>query len=155
MIAAYGSAFWPVIDWVEDQDNVITIEPLDRLFGPTGAEPVEDVQEKSEQVHVAFLELTESESFDVVLGAAPPGLEALRRLVRRWDPLSGGKRRARATKSWFWIDANYKIFPQDLRNGKNWSADNRVERRQQLLMRTPIQPHLKPLCRVSWNNILP
>ena len=83
MIAAYGSAFRPVIDWVEDQDNVCTNEALDRLFGPTGAAPVEDVQEKSEQVHVVFLELTESESSDVVLGAASPGLEALRRLVRR------------------------------------------------------------------------
>ena len=38
--------------------------------------------------------------------------------------------------------------PQDMRNGKNWSADtrgtNRVERRQQLWMMTPRQPHLKP-----------
>ena len=42
---------------------------------------------------VTFLAVTESESFDIVLGAAPSGLEALRRLVRRWDPLSG-KRRA-------------------------------------------------------------
>ena len=94
MIAACGSAFWPVIEWVEDHDNVITNEPLDRQFGPTGAEPVEDVPEKSEQVHVALLALTESESFDIVLGAAPSGLEALRRLVRRWDPLIGGQRRA-------------------------------------------------------------
>ena len=52
------------------------------------------VQEKSEQVHVALLALTETESFDIGLGAAPSGLEALRRLVRRWDPLSGGKHRA-------------------------------------------------------------
>ena len=34
-------------------------------------------RKKSEQVHVAFLALTESESFDIVLGAAPSGLEAL------------------------------------------------------------------------------
>ena len=94
LIAAYGSVFWPVIEWVEDQDNVITNEALDRQFGPIGAEPVEDVQEKSEQVHVAHLSLTESESFDIVLGAAPSGLESSRRLVRRRDPLSGGKRRA-------------------------------------------------------------
>ena len=94
LIAAYGSAFRPVIEWVEDQVNVNTNEALDRQFGPRGTEPVEDVQEKSEQVHVALLALTESESFDIVLGAAPSGLEALRRLVRRWDPPSGGRRRA-------------------------------------------------------------
>ena len=94
MTAACGSAFWPVIERVEDQDNVITNEALDRQFGPIDAEPVEDVQEESEQAHVALLALTECESFDIVLGAAPSGLEALRRLVRRWDPLSGGKHRA-------------------------------------------------------------
>ena len=91
LIPAYGSAFWPVIEWVEDQENVITNEALDVQFGPTGAEPVEDVQEKSEQVHAALLALTECESFDIVPGAAPSGLVVLRRLVRRWDPLSGGK----------------------------------------------------------------
>ena len=80
-----------MIEWVEDQDNFITNEALDSLFGPIGAEPVEDFQEKCEHVHVALLALTESESFDIVLGAARSGLEALRRLLRRWDPLSGGK----------------------------------------------------------------
>ena len=79
---------------MEDQDNVITNEAPDRQFSSIGAEPVEDVQEKSEQVHVALLALTESECFDIVLGAAPSGLEALKLLVRRWVPLSGGKRRA-------------------------------------------------------------
>ena len=48
LIAAYGSAFRPVIEWVKDQDNVITNEALDRQFGPVGAEPVDDVLEKSE-----------------------------------------------------------------------------------------------------------
>ena len=57
LIAACGSAFRPVIEWVEDQDNVITNEALDRLFGPIGAEPIENVQEMSEQVHIALLAL--------------------------------------------------------------------------------------------------
>ena len=83
-----------MIEWVADQDSVIMNDAFDRQFGPIGEEPVEDIQEKSEQVHVALLVLTGSESFDKVLGAAPSGLEAPRRLVRRWGPLSGGKRRA-------------------------------------------------------------
>ena len=37
------------------------------------------------------------ESFDIVLGAAPSGLEALRRLVRRWEPLSGEAQSSSAT----------------------------------------------------------
>ena len=46
----------PAIEWVEDQDNVKR---------PIGAEPMEDVREKSEQVHVALLALTEGESLDI------------------------------------------------------------------------------------------
>ena len=85
LIAAYSSAFRPVIEWVEDPDNLITNDALEQRFGPLSEEPVDDVPEKSEQVHVALLSVTDSESFDIVLGAA------LRRLVRRWDPLSGGR----------------------------------------------------------------
>ena len=70
LIAACGSVFRLVIECVEDQDNVVTNEALDRQFGPMGAEPVEDVQEKSDQVHVALLALTGSQSFDIILGAA-------------------------------------------------------------------------------------
>ena len=94
LIAANGSAFWPVTEWVEYHDNVITNEALDRQCGPMGAEAVEDVQEKSEQVHVALLALIGCGIFDVVLGVAPSGLGALRRWDRRWDPLSGGQGRA-------------------------------------------------------------
>ena len=80
LIAAYGSAFRPVMECVEDQDNVITNQAFDGQFGPMGAEPVEDVQEKSEQVHVAFLALTEKWKLRCcVCFTAPPRLEALRR----------------------------------------------------------------------------
>ena len=59
-----------MIEWMEDQDNVKR---------SIGAEPVEDVREKSEQVHVALPALTESESLDIVLGAATSGLQVLGR----------------------------------------------------------------------------
>ena len=41
-----------------------------------------------------FWALTECESFDIALGPARSGLEALRRFVRRWDPLRRGIRTA-------------------------------------------------------------
>ena len=120
------AAFWPVIEWVEDQDNVITNEALDQQFGPLGAEPVDDVLEKSLKVHVALLALTESGNFDIVLGAASSGLGALRRLVRRWDPPSGGKRRgSSATNLVLQIGANCKIYPQDLEVGGTGFADTK------------------------------
>ena len=46
LIAAYGSAFRPVIEWVEDQNNVSMNEALDQHFGPLGAEPFDDVLER-------------------------------------------------------------------------------------------------------------
>ena len=48
LIAAYGSAFRPVIEWVGDQDSAITNNALEQQFGPLGEEPVDDVLEKSE-----------------------------------------------------------------------------------------------------------
>ena len=90
-----------MIEWVEDQDKVITNEAFDRQFGPTGAEPDED------------LVLTESKSFDIVREEAPSGLEALRRLVRLWDPLSGGKRFAHMRQ--ILLSARCRL--QDLRAG--------------------------------------
>ena len=48
LIAVYGSAFRPVIEWVGDQDSAITNEALDRLFGPVGAEPIDDFLEENE-----------------------------------------------------------------------------------------------------------
>ena len=82
-------------------------------------ETVDDVLDTGEQVHVVLLAWTQGESFDIVLGAALSGLEALRRLVRRWDPLSGGKRREHfCAKYWFQIGANCKIFPEGLKQGE-------------------------------------
>ena len=52
LIAAYGSAFRPLIDWVEDEENIITNEALHQQFGPLGAEPV----------HVALLALAEHDT---------------------------------------------------------------------------------------------
>ena len=135
-IAADGSAFRPVTEWVEDQDNVNTNEALDRQLCPVGADAIEDVQDKGDQVHVALLALTESESFDVVFwsGTIRSGS------VETIGPSSGSSGWKSAelyhNKSWFQIDASCKTFPQALRNEKNWPADtkgaNRVERRQQL-----------------------
>ena len=42
LIAAYGSAFQPVIEWVEHQDDVITCSAVEQQFGPLEEEPVDD-----------------------------------------------------------------------------------------------------------------
>ena len=59
LIAAYGSSFRQVIEWVEDQEATITEQDLDEQFGDTGHEPVEGITERNAQLHVALLALTE------------------------------------------------------------------------------------------------
>ena len=73
-----------MIEWMWDQDNVITNDELEQEFGPISDEPLGEIVEWSD--HVAPFAL--KERVDIVFGAAPSGLEALRRVVRRWDPLS-------------------------------------------------------------------
>ena len=54
LMAAYGSAVRPVIEWVEDQDNIFTNEALDQQFGPLGAETVDDVLERVHKYMLHF-----------------------------------------------------------------------------------------------------
>ena len=90
--AAYGASFRAVLEWAEDQEQPITPEDLEVQLGAGGADDdVDNIEEKDSQLHVALRSLTES--FDIVLGATPHGVEALRRLICRWDPASGGHRR--------------------------------------------------------------
>ena len=92
--AAYGASFRAVLEWAEDQEGPITSEDLEVQFGAEGADDyVDNIEDKDSQLHVALKFLTEGESFDIVLGATPHSVEALRRLIRRWDPASGGRRR--------------------------------------------------------------
>ena len=76
-----GSAIQPVVEWVEDQDLWYHKRTLEQQFGPLG-------ERSSGRERTSPRD--ESENFDIVLS----GLETLRCLVRRWDPLSGGKLRA-------------------------------------------------------------
>ena len=99
---------------------------LETQFGPIGAKPIEDVQEKNEMVHVALLAWTESESFDIVLGAVPSGLEKLRLLVRCWGPLSGGKRRAPLRQILVPVQCKLQDLPAGLEKSNTKGAD-RVE----------------------------
>ena len=56
--AAHGPAFGPVIEQVEDQTFSRTTK-LEHQFGPLRDEPVDEILERSEQVHVALSALTE------------------------------------------------------------------------------------------------
>ena len=55
--------------------------------------PVAEVDELEHGLHIVLMAVTEGESFDIVVAVPGRGLEAWRRLHKRWDPLSSGTSR--------------------------------------------------------------
>eukprot|EP00959_Pyramimonas_sp_CCMP1952_P055042 1150241-Pyramimonas_sp.AAC.1 len=73
------------------------MEVLEARFGSDDDDEDEfipDLREKVSQLYVALQTLTEGESFALVMNTLKGnGAEAMRKLIRRWDPAPGGKRR--------------------------------------------------------------
>ena len=92
-LVAFLSAVWPkarqAMQWAADQ-----IEPLEdddaELEFTSGTNPDDnfpEVKDFSGQLHAALVGLVEGEGFDLVVGVeGSSGLEAWRRLTRRFDP---------------------------------------------------------------------
>ena len=99
-IESYMLSIYPTLEapltWSIDVMGEITREMIDLSFG-TGADLVDQVDEledKCTQVRSLLHYYTDGESFDIV-NAVPSwnGLEAWRRLTRRYNPFTGGRRR--------------------------------------------------------------
>ncbi|CAK0819708.1 unnamed protein product [Prorocentrum cordatum] len=100
LTAVFGEQFRKLLEWVEDQaqeTTVISMEVLEARFGSDDDDEDEfipDLREKVSQLYVALQTLTEGESFALVMNTPKGnGAEAMRKLIRRWGPASGGKRR--------------------------------------------------------------
>ena len=69
----------------------ITHQLVDRRFG-SEADPtdqVADLEDKMHQVFAVLMQVTEGEANDIVCNSSGMGLEAWRKLTRRWNPLKG------------------------------------------------------------------
>lgn len=82
-----------ILMWAAEQDTVVG--EIDVLSVPSLAAEFSQPEVKllNEQVHAALMALTNAESFDIVLGTGGEGIEAWRRMARRWDPLTAGRAR--------------------------------------------------------------
>ncbi|CAE7245381.1 unnamed protein product [Symbiodinium sp. CCMP2592] len=83
--------------YAEDCDEQLTATKLKALFGPTtpAVEHIPGLEEKDAQLHAVLQTLCEGEAFTLVRSAGRgAGLEAWRKLHRRYDPSTGGRRRA-------------------------------------------------------------
>ena len=97
IIGVYGEEFRQVLEWALGCDQEVTAEMRDLAFGEGAddADRIPDLDRKVQQVYQALMALTEDESQDIVIGAGSGnGLEAWRKLGRRWDPVVAGRKRA-------------------------------------------------------------
>jgi len=97
IVGIFGEEFRGVLEWALGCDAEIKEEDWQQAYGE-GADDldtIENLEHKVNQVYQALHALTEDESQDIVIGAgAGNGLEAWRKLGRRWDPVVAGRKRA-------------------------------------------------------------
>ena len=86
----------PALEWAAVRPDPITEEELSPVFGEDAdeTERIPALNDKCHQLYSMLLQLTEGEPNDVVSNSRDHGLEAWRKLTRRWDPSTGGRARA-------------------------------------------------------------
>ena len=84
-----------VLQWAEEKESPVTDKDVEDNYG-SAADPIDqmsNIQELRRELHDVLLMVTEREPFDLVLNSTC-GFEAWRRLSRRFDPTTGGRKRA-------------------------------------------------------------
>ena len=89
--------FGQAMAWAEDETDPISNASMKAEFGETTPEQetIPDLESKDAQLYAVLQTLCEKEAFTLVRSAGKgKGLEAWRRLCKRFDPSTGGRRRA-------------------------------------------------------------
>ena len=84
------------MEWAAEQPTEITTTAIDLEFLPTDTNEDRGVQNLEfvlQQMHTALTALTIYEANDIVANSRKNPLEALRRLQKRCDPTTGGRKR--------------------------------------------------------------
>ena len=114
-VGVFGKEFQDVLEFCLDRDDPVDMTELVTKFGidpeidPEAGIP--GLEDKCDQLYRVLSSLTSGESEDLVVGCAnldASGYEAWRRLNRRWDPVTAGRKRnilrailnPERTKSW-------------------------------------------------------
>ena len=85
-----------MLEWAAEQTTEITTELINREFLPTATNQERGVQNLEfvlRKVHTALMALTSGEANDIVANSRKNPLEARRRLQKRYDPTTGGRKR--------------------------------------------------------------
>ena len=84
------------LEWAAEQVTEITTELIDREFLPTATNQERGVQNLEfvlQQMHFTLTAVTSYEANDIVANSRKNPLEAWRRLQKRYDPTTGGRKR--------------------------------------------------------------
>ena len=85
-----------MLEWAAEQATEITTTAIELEFLPTDTNEdrgVQNLEFVSQQMHTALMALTSYEANDTVANSRKNPLEAWRRLQKRYDPKTGGRKR--------------------------------------------------------------
>ena len=85
-----------MLEWAAEQGTEMTRDAIDLEFLPTNTNVERGVQNLEfvlQQRHAAWMSLTSYEANDIVANSRKNPLEAWRRLQKRYDPTTGGRKR--------------------------------------------------------------
>ena len=84
------------LTWAEESEQVVTTASVEAAFGTAAdaIDQIEEIHELRKELWNVLLMTTEREPFDIVMNSGGCGLEAWRRLNKRFDPSTGGRKRA-------------------------------------------------------------
>ena len=83
------------LEWAAMTAVPITHQLVEQRFG-SEADPTDQVTDLEDKMHLVFavlMQVTEGEANDIVCNSSGMGLEAWRKLTRRWNPLTGSRLR--------------------------------------------------------------
>eukprot|EP00971_Amphidinium_carterae_P343376 6483103-Amphidinium_carterae.1 len=85
--------FQDPLRWAANTSEQITEIVMEDTFGRNADETmrVGSLMDKDHQLYAVLVQVTESEANDIVCNSDGHGLEAWRKLSRRWNPLTGGR----------------------------------------------------------------
>eukprot|EP00435_Cladocopium_sp_Y103_P049824 s1304_g15.t1 len=98
-VGVFGKEFQDVLDYCLDREEPVDFGEVELKFGyeeETDPDGIRGLADKCDQLYRVLSSLTSGESEDLVVGCASlksSGFEAWRRLNRRWDPVTAGRKR--------------------------------------------------------------
>ena len=97
VVSVFGEPFRRVLEWAAEHDAPVGATDWTAAFGPDTIDPddkIAELDDKVYQLHTALQQLTTGEPFDISRNVGKGnGLECWRKLSRRYDPATGGRKR--------------------------------------------------------------